>query len=51
MTQREEMAKKLKKILSIHSIEEKESERLPEFTEPFRFRVHYFNNVKMRRMN
>ena len=37
MTQCKEIAKQLKKMLSIYSIEEKESELLPEFTEPFRF--------------
>lgn len=46
MTQREEIAKKLKKILSIHSIEEKESERLPEFTEPFRFQSILFQQCQ-----
>ena len=46
MTQREEIAKKLKKILSIHSIEEKESERFPEFTEPFRFQSTLFQQCR-----
>ena len=35
MTQCKEIAKQLKKMLSIYSIEEKESELLPEFTEIF----------------
>ena len=46
MTQREEMAKQLKKILSILSIEEKESERLPQFTEPFRFQSQLFQQCQ-----
>ena len=46
MTQCEEIAKKLKKMLSIHSIEEKESEQLPEFTEPFRFQSALFQQCQ-----
>ena len=46
MTQREEIAKKLKKILSIHSIEEKESEQLSKFTEPFRFQETLFQQCR-----
>ncbi len=46
MTQREKIAKKLKKILSIHTIEEKESERLLEFTEPFRFQSTLFQQCR-----
>ncbi len=46
MTQREEIAKKLKKILAIHSIEEKESEQLSEFTESFRFQETLFQQSR-----
>ena len=46
MTQCKEIAKKLKKMLSIYSIEEKEAELLPEFTEPFRFRETLFQQCR-----
>ena len=46
MTQCKEIAKKLKKMLSIYSIEEKESELLPEFTEPFLFQETLFQQCR-----
>ena len=46
MTQCKEIAKQLKKMLSIYSIEEKESELLPEFTEPFRFQETLFQQCR-----
>ena len=46
MTQCKEIAKKLKKMLSIYSIEEKESELLPEFTEPCFFDEKIFEKIR-----
>lgn len=51
MTQCKEIAKQLKKMLSIYSIEEKESELLPEFTEPFRFQETLFQQCRNAAVN